>query len=114
MPSQSSTHRAAAFRELLSESGEDLDVLDGDRLVAQFTGIVNRGLDAAALEAGQVDFTERNMTHIEVLIEDLDGGDPPAVGMHFRDGRLVHHRISVARRTDVTLKYECHVEAEAT
>lgn len=96
-----------AFKELLDTKGETVTLLNGSTEVAEVDVVINRGLDAQALDAGQIDFSERNMTHVEVLRSALDV--VPKVGWHFLDDDGFMHRIQTVRRT--TLTYRCECEA---
>lgn len=96
--------RLAAFQELLDASGETVVLKDGDRIVGSYCAIVNRGLDARAIDKGALDFGPRDKTHIE-----FEKCKTPTlkIGWHFEDEDGDLHRIQVIRKTDNTWKTDC-------
>lgn len=87
-------------------------MLDEDSETLEYRGgtifaVVNRGLDAKALDAGQIDFSDRNKSHVELLQSAVSSA--PRVGEHFIDGDGEFHRIQVLRRTDISYKCDCEV-----
>lgn len=70
-------------------------------------GMVDRGLDAADLDKGQINFSERNKSKIEILRTDVDSA--PEVGESFEDTDGFFHRIKIVRRTENTYRCECDV-----
>lgn len=99
----------AAFSELLATSGESLILWNGNRVLATVTASVNRNLDARALDKGQVDFSERDKTHVELLRCKIERA--PEVGQYFKDCQGEYHRIQVVRKTDITYRCDCEVAA---
>lgn len=99
---QANDDRASGFSELLDSDSEELAYRGGT-----IEGIVDRGLDAKALSAGQIDFDERDKTHIEFLRSAVTS--VPRVGEFFEDSDNRFHRISVVRRTSNTYKCDCEV-----
>ena len=106
---EAAEHRLAGFEELLASTGEEIVVMDGESEGATVVAVVNRGLDENDLEAGHVDFTERNQSRIELLIEDVED-DPPGVGKSFKDSEGDFHRIKSIKRTDFSLRYMCEMD----
>lgn len=100
MASEAQTDRLEGNTELVRVDYETL-TFRGLEVLA----IVDRGMDARGVANGLVDFTERDMTRIEVLRSAVD--EIPRVGESFtdEDGRL--HRIELVRRTDNTYRCDC-------
>lgn len=103
--SEAATLRKQGFKELLER---DSEILEFRQCI--LCGIVDRGMDATALDRGQVDLGERNQTRVEVLCEDLD--TPPRPGEQFTDEDDQFHRIKVVRRTDNTYRCDCELEGD--
>lgn len=103
--SEAAEDRLQGLSELTEVDSETLTFRE-DELQA----VVNRGLSTAGRDKGQIDFDERDMTHIEVMRQDLD--DPPRVGESFEDEDGRFHRIKTVRRTDNTWLCECEVAGD--
>lgn len=99
--------RIAAFRASLDVSGKRLELVAGEQSVATVCALVNQGLDAVRLNKGDVDFGERNKTHVEFLRCDI--AEDPKVGQHWKDDDGDYHRIQVLRKTDITWRCDCEV-----
>lgn len=100
--SQAREDRLAGILEAQQSDGETVTFRDADLTVT-----INRGLDAPAIEQGQVDFTERSKSHVEALISDVIPA--PRVGEDFEDEDGMFHRIKVVRRTDLTYFCDCEI-----
>lgn len=101
--SEASAIRLQGFKELLASSGETVDFRTNP-----IKAIVNRGLAAAGLAMGEVNFSERDTTHIELLRTAVT--PPPRVGEPFRDSEDRNHRIEKVTTTDITYKLDCQLE----
>jgi len=102
MPSEAESDRLQGLTELVRVDYETLEFRGSD-----IQATVNRGLDAQALEAGQIDFDERDRTRIEIIRSVL--ATPPRVGEHFEDNDGRFHRIQAIKRTDNTFVCDCEV-----
>lgn len=87
---------------MIDEDSETLEYRGGT-----ITAIVNRGLDAKALDAGQIRFDEANKSHVEFLKTSVSSA--PRVGEHFEDSDGEFHRIQVVRHSDNTYRCDCEV-----
>lgn len=105
MPTEAQELRREGFEANLEASGEPLKLMNGGVLVKKVDALVNRGLDTAGVQQGQVAFTELSMSHIEVLQDEFDA--IPDTGWSFKDDQNMFHRIRTVRRTDNTYIFEC-------
>lgn len=100
--SEAAEDRFEGLSELIQVDSEGLLFRDEELLA-----VVNRGLNTSAIDKGQLDFDERDMTHIEILRVNLE--EPPRAGETFTDTDGRFHRIKTVRRTDNTWICECEV-----
>jgi len=98
--SNAATDRLDALEELLEEDGETL-TFRSDSL----TAIVDRNLEASPTRKGQVEFTERPLTRIELLRSDVTSA--PEAGEVFEDAAGEFHRVETVRSTDLTYRCDC-------
>jgi hypothetical protein len=95
----------SAFRETLATSGENIELSNGNRTLATVGAVVDRGMSAAPLDRGEINFDERNVTRIEFLKCDISIA--PVVGQTFKDCCDNYHRIRVVRKTELTYRCDC-------
>lgn len=101
--SEASEMRLTGFKELLARDGETLEFRHGE-----LEAIVNRGLNTAGVQKGEVNFLERDQTHIEFLKTAVSS--VPRSGESLRDETGAYHRVKTVRRTDITYMLECEQE----
>ncbi len=100
--SEAAEDRLQGLSELTEVDFETLSFRD-----EELSAVVNRGLNTPGLDKGEIDFNERDMTHIEILRTNLE--TIPRVGETFTDTDGRFHRIQTVRRTDNTWICECEV-----
>jgi len=102
--------RLLGFNEQLDIDGESLTLLDGQKSLFSVCGLVNRGLDALMVKKGNINFSEKNKSHIQFKI--CDATKEVKVGYHMKDSKSFVHRIKVLRRDDIVYMLDCEQHEE--